>query len=96
MKLTMYWKTYNLNLIRDKYSHNNRVYLGLVDSDSWEPFADISINDTSVDVEDNRVLVNPDFLMCFESADSMVEWLEKNLWYHVKKSDWYYVLLLSE
>jgi hypothetical protein len=96
MKLKLYGKEYDLQLIRDKYSSNGRTFLWLEDTKDWDYFSDISVNDPSVALDDDEVLVNHDFELCFENEDKMVEWLQDNLKCTVGRLLHYYVLHLED
>ena len=91
LQLTMYWKTYNLDLFKSVYKNNWRPYLWLIDKKSWEFFADISVNDDEVETLSNEYLLDKDFELCFWDIEKTRKRLEKNLniqsrwinhWYH--------------
>ena len=86
MKLEAFWKTYDLELVVNFYANNWRLYLGLVDTSDWEPFCDITENHPEIDdhwmtitEEWEKVIIDNDFLMCFDTKEDCVKWLTDNL-----------------
>lgn len=92
LQIKMYWKTYNLDLFKSVYASNDRPYLWLIDTEDWELFTDISVNDDDIETLPNEYLLNRDFELCFwGDIEKSRKRLEKNLnikswgvnnWYH--------------
>ena len=89
-------ETYDLRLIVGTYqmpgdNWHYRTYLWLDDAKTWEPFADISVNDLKVDVtSEDEILINPDFEHCFKDVTKMREWLYENLPAYARWVHWWY------
>jgi len=93
-KLNFLWKTYELEIIKDKYE-NNRIYLWLIDKSDNEYFSDISINDPILDINENEILINKDFQNCFKDNMDLYQWIKEN--FDIKSwwiNNWYYTFTI--
>ena len=93
-KLNFLWKTYELEMIKDKYE-NNRTYLWLIDKSDNEYFSDISINDPRLDINENEILINKDFQNCFKDNNELYQWIKEN--FDIKSwwiNNWYYTFTI--
>jgi len=93
-KLNFLWKTYELEIIKDKYE-NNRTYLWLIDKSDNEYFSDISINDPRLDINENEILINKDFQNCFKDNNELYQWIKEN--FDIKSwwiNNWYYTFTI--
>ena len=86
MKLKAFGKTYNLELKVSNYVNNNRLYLWLIDTEDWCPFSDITenhpeISDSHIHIWKalEKVVIDNDFQMCFDTQKDCIDWLMKNL-----------------
>ena len=100
MKFTTKFWTYNLEIIENNYTNNNKKYYWLYDFETWEPFEDITVNinpiPTAKEIQDYNY-INWDFIQfCFENnIEKMEKRLKKNL--KIKqfwKLAWYYYFTL--
>ena len=89
LQIELFGKTYNVNLIINKYANNNRLYLGLEDADNWEHFCDITENHPEISNDSlqfnlwdwaERVVLDNDFISCFDSVWDAKKWLMANIW----------------
>lgn len=93
-KLNFLWKTYELEIIKDKYE-NDRIYFWLIDKSDNEYFSDISINDPSIDISENEILINKDFELCFNNPNDLYQWIKGN--FDIKSwwiNNWYYTFTI--
>lgn len=93
-KLNFLWKTYELEIIKNKYE-NNRIYLWLIDKSDNEYFSDISINDPKLDINENEILINKDFQNCFKDNNELYQWIKEN--FDIKSwwiNNWYYTFTI--
>lgn len=89
MKLNAFWKTYDLELVKDTYTVNNRPYFGLVDTDpeDWGPFCDLSENHPEFTDEQlngrlpghQAIIIDNTFLMCFDEPRLAKIWIKENI-----------------
>ena len=74
---TKFW-TYNLELIKSRYTHNDNLYLGLIDKKTGEPFCDLSVN-PEYKLEENEIIIDNDFKNIFENSFQLYQRIIKNL-----------------
>lgn len=86
VKLNAFWKEYNLELTFSRYSNNDRIYIGLVDTEDGCPFCDITenhpeISDEELMIDNNweKVVIDNDFIACFPSVRDCKIWCMDNL-----------------
>lgn len=87
MKLNAFWKTFDLELIRNEYANNDRTYFWLVDRKDRELFADLTENHTEISDEQiygrlpwhEAVIINHDFLSSFDSIRDAKIWIKDNI-----------------
>ena len=84
---TTWWKTYDLELVKNNYLNNNRTYLGLVDIEDGEPFADLSENHPEISdmwiyetlPGHEAIIIDNDFINCFNSEREAKIWIKDNI-----------------
>lgn len=79
MKLKAFWETFDLELTKNEYVNNGRMYLWLIEKDTWEPFCDITENHPEFTLQANEWIIDNDFYMCFDNKKEAHDWLEKNI-----------------
>lgn len=70
--LNLWGREYRLNIVEDRYSNNNSLYLGLIDADTKEPFANFTVNLSDGVATDNCQYVDTNNLP--ELADLIEEY----------------------
>ena len=86
MKLITKYASYDCVLVKNYYRDNERLYLGLYDSETQEPIVDITENHSEltdgqlgISSDGQRVILDNDFINCFESVRDCKEWCIENL-----------------
>lgn len=84
--LTLNWE--KLKLVKSEYSNNDRLYLGLIDAQTGEPYADITENHPEISNEElnhdlydqgERAVIDNDFINCMGWEHEAKIWLMDNI-----------------